>query len=516
VPRVPTYDGPQVQQQALRPVQQGPIDVSSGVQALGRQVDKMAMDWAQAQANDVDVRISQDWMKWEAENRPKYQGANGKDYPAAADAWWKKAAETYGKDLDPITRQLISPALSRKQVGALGAAQQFAVAETERHFTETTAARIDTEVQMGVTTGQVAGARANISDAVATLGVRRGWSPEQVQAETGKQLGRLHAAHIENLARVNPDAAMQYFEANKAEVPAAAQPRITEVLTGEADNRFARTRAAELAALPFKEQLAEAAKEANPARREKLLVAVKQNQASVKEAERQDQEAAADAAWRNYVDKGRTVPEALIQRMNANDIRALREHQRLRAERAVTGEKVRTDWKVYLDLRERLFAGENVDLRPFTEQIAPAQLEQLVDVKTRTRDAKKAPEAVTMEQQVGAVVTELKLQNAEKGRFMSAAYDEFAAHQRRTGKEPTYDERQAIIDRLTTEVVTKPGMLWDSKEKPYNLPREQRAALTRPAAAAPATPVRVRTLDEARALPKGTRFIDPDGVERIR
>ena len=48
-------------------------------------------------------------------------------------------------------------------------------------------------------------------------------------------------------------------------------------------------------------------------------------------------------------------------------------------------------------------------------------------------------------------------------------------------------------------------------------PPPQPGARPAPAGAAPrGSPVRVQTIEEARALPPGTRFIDPNGVERVR
>lgn len=481
---VPTYREPQVREQALRPVMQNTPDVSSGLRAVasglgqvGEAIDKIDLQKSQAAADQLDAQITTDWLKWDAENRNKFRGQNADGYEPAAQEWWKAQAERAGKDLSPRAQALANRALVRKQQTAMGNVVQFVGAERERHADEAAAASITSTIQFGVTTGDTAGAAAQVRDQVAKIGARKGWDTDQVKAEQLKNLSSLHLAQVTKLAAVDANAARAYYEANKSEVAAQNQPRVEEVLTGEADNQFATQFAAKNATMPYAEQIKAAGAIENPQRREKALIAIKTQQAQVREAQRANEEAASDTAWQAFA-QGKRAPEAVLAAMDGKDRAQLVEAQRVRADRLAKGgaeSKVKTDWNTYIDVREKLAAGERVDLRALTEKIAPAQLEQLLDIQTKTKSPTKAPEVASSEQQLSAFTGQMELKGERLGQFKSAAYDAFNDYLRRTGKEPDYEQRQKIMDSLTLSVVTSPGIIWDTKKPAYQAPRELRA-----------------------------------------
>lgn len=522
--RVPVYGEPQVRERALEGGFQRAVDTGAGLavasRALGQAadaIDRIDLQRAQTAADQVDATISTEWLKWDAENRNKFRGQNVDGYEPAAREWWQKARETYGKDLDPRARALASRSLVRKEAAAFANVAQFTAAERERFADESAAAAITSTIQFGVTTGDVAGAANQVREEVARMGARKGWTTEQVQAEQLRNLSQLHLAQITKLASLDADAARKYYEANKGEVAAQNQPRIEEILTGEADNQFATQFAATNADKPYAEQIKLAGEIEDPRRREKALIAVKNQQAQIREAQRAAEEAASDQAWQ-LASSGRRVPEAILAQMDGKERASLADWQRARAERVAKGGKVETDWDLYLQLREQLAAGDPVNLRAYTERIAPAQLEQLVDIQTKARSPGKQPEVATSEQQLSAYTSRLKLKGERLGQFKSAAYDAFNEHLRRTGKEPTFDERQKILDALTIEVVTHKGWLWDTTRPAYQATREQRQPVL-DAALPPPGPValpRVTTIEQWRRLEKGTRYIAPDGKERIK
>jgi hypothetical protein len=521
MPTVPTYGGPQIGVNALRPPAQQAIDVSSGLQSLARGVeqagqvlDARIVRDAEAEANRVDEEITTGWLRWNSENRRNYQGEKAGDYEKAAQDWWDKTATTYGKDLSPLASRQVGQALTRKRGRALADVAEYVNAEGERFADSKAESAALAAIEFGVDTGDYAGARERVLQVNAQKAARKGWNTDMLAAENQRLVGALHLTAIEKLAETNAATASAYYERVKGEVPAAAQNKIERVLKGEADNQFATQFAAENATKTVAEQMELAAKITDPERKQKTLQAV-QNAQTLKRAAQQEQEAAAsDEAWQ-LASQGRSVPESVLIRMNGRERATLKDWQREKAKQAASGENVKTDWATYIDTRERLAAGENVDLRPLTTKVAPAQMEQLLDIKTRTRDPKKAPEVATAEQQVSSYVNTLKLtgqNDAEKrGKFQGAAQDLFNEHLKRTGKEPTFEERQKILDQLSVEVVTKPGWLWDTTGPAYELPREDLRRRV-----APAAPARVATQEEWARLPKGTRYVAPDGTTRTK
>jgi hypothetical protein len=484
VARVPVYDGPQVRSNALQPPQQHEVDVSSGMRATGQALvdagalaDKVVRRDAESEANRIDSEITSGWLQWDAENRRKYQGQNIDEYGVEANKWWDKAREAHGKNLNPMVQQAIGQQLARKRAQALASVAGHIGTEKERFADDAGEKAALTAIEFGVDTGDTAGAGNQVRKIVAERGARKGWTTEMVQADQQRLLGTLHLSVITTMAEKDPTKARAYYDANKGEIPTTAQSRVEQVLKAEGDNQFAQQFAAQHAAKPLAEQLKAASEIADGERRKKTLSEIHNNATLVKAAQAEKEAAASDEAWQ-LVGKGKRVPETVLMRMDGKSRVQLQEHvadrARIAADRA-EGKPPKTDWGTYIELRTRLAAGEKVDLRPFAgTKIAGPQLEQLLDIQTRVKDPKKAPEVATSEQQMSAYAKVLNLQHDKLGQFQSAAYDRFNMHLQAKGKEPTYEERQTILDQLTMDVVTKPGMIWDSKAPAYQAPKAVR------------------------------------------
>lgn len=482
--RVPVYDGPQVRAAPLQPPMQREIDVSSGMRAGGRALtqvadlgDKVVRRDAETEANRIDSEITSGWLQWDAENRRKYQGQNVDEYGVEANKWWDKARETYGANLNPMVQQAIGQQLARKRAQALGSVATHIGTEKERFADDAGEKAALTAIEFGVDTGDSSGAGAQVRKIVAERGARKGWTTEMVQADQQRLLGTLHLSMITTMAERDPAKARAYYDANKGEIPATTQARVEQVLKAEGDNQFAIQFAAQQATKPLAEQIKAAGGITDVERRKKALAEIHSNATLVKAAQAEKEAAASDEAW-HLVGQGKRVPETVLMRMDGKSRVQLQEHvtdrARIAADRA-EGKAAKTDWATYIDLRTRLAAGEKVDLRPFAgTKVAGPQLEQLLDIQTKARDPKKAPEVATTEQQMSAFTKVLNLKDEKLGQFQAAAYDRFNMHLQAKGKEPTYEERQQILDQLTLDVVTSKGLIWDSKSPAYQVPKTTR------------------------------------------
>jgi PIN domain nuclease of toxin-antitoxin system len=468
MPIVPTYQERQVRTQALQPVLQQTLDVSSGARALAQGLGQVAeaadrrdLRDAQAKASTAEATITSEWLKWDSANRNKYRGANADGYAPAAEAWWQSAAENAGKDLDPRAKALASQNLRAKQMAAMGNVLTFTGAEKERHADETYAADVNTTIQFGVTSGDVASTAAQIREKAAVLGARKGWTTEQVQAEAGKNLSSMHLAQITKLAETNAEAAQAYYDANKAEVAFQNQARVEQVLKGELDNQFATQTAASMADKPLKEQLAEAAKITDPQRREKTLMQVRNNHALVKQAKAEQEAQFSDQAWQLF-SRGQKIPEAVLSGMNGRERAQLQESMRARSERMAQGTPVKTDTVTYIDLREKLARGEKVDLRAYTEKIGKTEMETLLDIQTTaSKGGVKQDSMLTDEGRINNALLGLgidKKKNDQQANAAKAIVDEIdrrvrAASAAKGGKDLTADEKQGIVDRVVLDKV---------------------------------------------------------------
>jgi hypothetical protein len=491
VAQVPVYGGPQVRSNALQPVQQREIDVSSGMRALagalgnvGGEIDKVVRRDAETEANRVDTEITAGWLQWDAKARQQYRGQNVGEYEVEAAKWWDKASETYGKDLSPLAQRAISQQLGRKRNQAMGSVLGHVNSEKERFADDSAEAAAQTSIDFAVDTGDTAGAASQVRKIAAEKGARKGWTTEMVQAEQQRLLGTLHLAYISTLAERDAAKASTYYTASKGEIPASAQARVEQVLKAEGDNQFAKAEAARVYALPADQRAEALAKISDPDRLTKTRAEFNNIAAVERQAQVDRERGASDQAWQ-MVGQGKRVPERVLMQMNGRERVTLQDYLKDRAKQAASGETVKTDWKVYIDAREKLFSDDpavrdSVNLQALTTKIAGPQLEQLLDIKTKRNNPGKTVEVATSEQQIGSFTRQMDLKGEKLGQFQAAAYDLFNEHLKAKGKEPTYDERQAILDKLVQDVVIKPGWIWDTRGPAYTAPRDVRNAAMKP------------------------------------
>lgn len=194
-----------------------------------------------------------------------------------------------------------------------------------------------------------------------------------------------------------------------------------------------------------------------------FVKAVQQRFAEKQQAQQQMQTKLADDAW-SYVAQGRRPPQSIFRRLDGKSQYAI--NNALEAKARGQDDAVKTDWNRYADLREMALndpAGFlKHDLRTEFPYLAKGEREGLLDLRDKlVKGGEKANEVVSMEQQITAGVNMLQLgSNAEKkGQFQSAVYAEITAEAKRLGREPNYDERQKIIDRM----MLKEDSLWGGK-----------------------------------------------------
>lgn len=449
------------------------------MQQIGAVVNHVDLLDAKTKADQIDATITTDWLKWDAENRNKFRGENVGGYEQAAQEWWKKAAETYGKDLDPRARTLASQSLVRKQGTALANVAQFVGVERERHADDMASASITSTIQFGVTTGDVAGAAEQVRGQVAAIGARKGWTTEQVQAEQLKNLSALHLAQITKLASLDADKAMAYYQGVKGEVLAANQPRIEEVLKGEGDNQFSMKFAADNANLPLAEQLTKAGEITDPERRKKTIMQVKLNHAAVREAEADKERQASDQAWQ-LVGQGKRVPEAILSQMDGKGRVQLQEHLQARAERLAKqgNAPVKTDpvtlAKVYDMARDNPQEFRKIPLVSLTNAIGGSDLEQIAKLQRDLGKPDREKDVATTSQLLSAADDVIPLK--QRGTFKTAALDEINRFEREKGRPPSYEEKRKIIDRLLIDGEVLSGSWYqnDPNKKLYEATPEER------------------------------------------
>lgn len=474
MPRVPTYQGPAIRPEVYRPAYQQPIDVSSGAQRLaavvGQLGDQVFDRELEAEVNAADSTLAQQWLEWDSAKRsdPSLRGANADAYRTEAEKWWAEAKQKYGEALSPAAKAALGKALARRQETALRGVYSYVEREKEAHADQQAAAAADTAVRFAVSTGDLVGGASRVREIIAQTGVRKGWTTEMVQAEQARALGQMHVAWVQTLASRDPAAARKYFSEHQHEVPVTQQDDLDRVVR-EAERRAnVQQFIGQVAGLPYEEQIKKLGEIKDPEEQRLARIAVNEQQALKVAAQREREKAASDRVWQ-AVTSGKRPDPADLAAMDGRERAQLLDWQESRARRLAEGRPVKTDWPTYIELRQRMAAGEKIDLRLYTEKLAGPQLEQLLDLQGRPQQ-----EVVTVIQQINAASNALGLKGENLGLFESAAQDALAEAQRRAGKPLTFEERRAVLDALAREVVLKPGWLWDTKGPTYKLPREER------------------------------------------
>lgn len=308
MPTVPSSSGPQVRDSGVvAPYARTPDagatlrQVAGGLNQLGESVDHIAQRQDQDTAWRAQASINQEWVAFDAEARKQSQGQNAAGYATKVQDWWKNAAETYGKDLNPSARALVSKNLATSQVQAYQGALHFENTELERSRAEALDGTLQAEVSRGSAGGPaVAPTSAGIiAKELQQYGATTGKSPEWIAAQTMQRQTALHANVISSLLQTDPAAAKQYFEANKGQIDGARHDEIGKNLNAVAASTDGDNAAAKIwgdlgpktdlqpVELDKLEQAARAAYPNDPTRRDAAIAGIRARTNAFEHAERQ-------------------------------------------------------------------------------------------------------------------------------------------------------------------------------------------------------------------------------------
>jgi len=504
MPRVPMVDGPQVQATPMPGPYGSNIDVSSNLRNVAAGLEKGSDVVQQIQERDaqdeafkLELAVRSDWNAHRSKLRGQYKGEQADQYGAAAQEWWAKAPGKYATGASRRAQELATRSIGQFAVQAQ--ADTLGYVEGEKKRTREISYRTlqEGDIAEAANTATPENVSAVVGTSVARIRERavayataEGLKPEVGERLATEQLGKFHAAMAISLAsrEGGTASAKAYLVEFGSDIPLDVRTRVGEIVKKEANSEEARTFAAGVAALPLAEQIAKAGAIKDADVREKALLHVRQNHAMVTEARREVEAEASDRAWQ-LVGQGKRVPEALLSAMDGKSRVQLQEHVVDRAKRLAEGGNVKTDWAVYIDARERLLSEDpavraTVNLQALTGKIAPAQLEQLLDVKsqlargTAAKDPKQDSLFSTRDR-VNRAYTELGIDPKHDPKTAGMLADEVdkrlrTASRAKGDKLLTPEEEQAIIDGVAKDLVYTPRFMIPDKQRPLALvPQEE-------------------------------------------
>lgn len=218
MPRVPTSDGPQLRVNQLNPVRQQNVDVSSGLQAIGKTLfdlgDQELTKQAETEAYTAQAKISEDFDKWDSEERNKSQGANAKGYREKAAGWWQEAQTKYTTELSPFAQRMVGKSLASLRNSTLASASNYETQQVELGARSALSASVNGLVKQALKTGP-AGADPILTGAaeqVRAFYKQRGLDGD---AEALKVTSGAHISMINTLLQRDPKAAELHFNTYK-------------------------------------------------------------------------------------------------------------------------------------------------------------------------------------------------------------------------------------------------------------------------------------------------------------
>lgn len=515
MPRVPTYSGPQIRSAPLEGGFQPNVDAGGPARQLGGALgnvsdaaEKIALRDDSEAAFNAHAQLQSDWMQTDAQLRKQYRGANVEAYKEEASKFWSDAPAKYGDALSPGAKRLISRSLTQTRLQAMASAEGFYTGEKERSADQAASAAKSTEVQFAMTDGGVDAlkvARAKIEGINAMTAARKGWTTEQLSTENIKDVSDLHVSLVTNLISRDPAAGRAYFDSNRAEIRGDAQQSLLLQLERSDVLAQSQSHADEIMGrnLPLNEAM-QFIEQNFEGEREKVLKTEVMGRYSYAEAARRDGEQKTYGTALLEVEQTGRVSTATWSRLTDTHRAAVLNRQQAEARwrrLEAQGRPVKTDWDLYLDLRQQAMddpqAFKRLDLKQYIDKIGPSQMEQLADLKGKTEKTGKAPrDAVTLTQQMNATIAALGIKRADaKGKFLSYVQSAVDDATQAKGKPLGFDERQKIIDEAVLQGPDPDAWLWGQKRM-FELTPDQRTRFT-PNAPTDAPATELQDLNEA-------------------
>jgi len=500
MPQVPRYN-PTVQSQALPQVrQQGAnADVFQPSGAAGRMargIDEVAvaLDKIEERKDTTDflnleTQLNNQYLLQASEMKKSRIGVNAYGVTKDVDTMLDETVRKLGEGArNERVRSLLQQSASKLRQSAFRDFDAFENTQTkaaEDAAFEANISMIKDRVSLNPSPDAVALGEKEILQRNTAYGVQRGWSPEVLAAKNDADVSSLHVNAIRVLLNDNPQVAEAYYESNKAKIRGTEQDDVEKLLKPVMLEYKAEQARDHIISAGMDEEAGRKWIMDNYTGQEetKALSSLNVYFAEQKAAIAAQEKERVDNVWK-MVAAGQSIPRDVWATLDGKTQIQVQDYRRVAAERAEARakggqEKVVTDWNRYTELRNMALsdpkAFKSINLQGELSKIAPAQLEQLLDLQGKADDSTKVKSAATVTQQISATATSLKIKDEKKGMFESAVYGEIERLQTESGKELGFEERQNVIDRMAMEGAL-PGYVWDTDVRMFEVQGTPEAA----------------------------------------
>lgn len=470
MPQIPTYDSSQVSATDAGPQFRGPsnageqaVIAGAAIQGVGDDVQSIAMDQQHIQNADTvlkaETQFKNDYLTYQ-QSLQNRKGQNAWGVTQDLSNWFDKTAPKYNDSFaNDAQRRAFAATYDSVRTQGMETTGKFEADQRQASVNESGKDSIQASINMAAADhnnqATIDGAKSDITRRIQLLGMLNGWSPEIQGAQMTNALTDMHKQVIQALVDENPDQAKAYFDRNKQEIAGSDRDVIDKVIRQGTIRQIGQQATDKIMGQNLSEgaALSVARSQFTGQQQDEVVRRVQERYAEADAIRERDQKTAGDKAWNIFSKAGQnlsSVPTTTLAAMDGKDRIALEKEAQAHA----TGKDVDTDWTTYYGLRAQAsqnpqaFSGN--DLRQYYPKLGPDQRKELIDIQDQVKKGGQN-DVQSLDQQLAQTHEVLKWGSGDadkKGAFDSAVTRALATEQNSLGKKLSYDQRQAVIDRM--------------------------------------------------------------------
>ena len=485
MPRVPTYDNfqatptlqpqtrfdaPEMQATAARQAQETGQALQQAGGQLGqvaldmqRDVNKTRIDDAINQA--IKARTDAQVEALQLQGRNALERPDGKALPDEYDEKLQKQLDAIEQSLgNDAQKQAFRQQSSQIKSQMYGSLSTHMLNEQKTVKRETWAATIDTATNQAHLlwgdAGMVQQSTAAIRATVDEMAADQGWDAKVKEAKFADAISPMHAGVVQGMVDADRmDLARAYYDENSPTMTPAVRARAMNLIqTGDFEKRtqdaageiYAQTGGDAAAALKLVREKYSGKDE------DAIVTRIKTMDAETTTLRERAQRDASDKAWSLYAD-GKRIPASVWAEMDGRDKIAIRNTQRAAAEARLAGTTIKTDPNVYYALSIAAASDPNFkaeDLRRYGDKLSPGDFRHFVNLQAKTVKPEEQGAIATVHQQKTQTARAAGLKPEQAAQFYIEADKALGPE----AKTMTYEQRQAVLDRLVLPGEVKGGM----------------------------------------------------------
>ena len=515
MPTVPTYNSSQVQTQRLAAPKvntQVPLEAFGGgqvadrIESSNRELLNSSLKLLKQEKDKADDARSQEaWSTYLNEKNdqlwnPEYGAYNKKQKDAfgLADQYMPKMNEKAQEILDSLDnedqRQMVQKMIRKIDTDFQSELDRHTFKETQKYEQSVMANGLEASQEDAILNYQNPGVIQESIGTQKTLiedyAQKNGWSKEELDNKLSEATSQTHSKIINRMVNIGDDRmAKAYFNEVKDTLSGDDIASIEKIVQegsyrGESQRIVDDLMGQGLSQTQALEKIKDIE---DPRLRDEASQRLRNETAAIKAAKQADQEKTFTEVSNVVESTGSRETIDMATWLNLSD--AQRKSIDSRISQLRKGIEPETNWDTYYDLKTMASNASTrnaflkKDLRLERPNMANAEFKELINLQTALRKGKDSDKLLngyrSNHQIVNDTLKEIDINPSPKAgtdeatrvnQFRRMVDDQVMLYQQQSGKKATTSDVQGIVDRLTTQVITDRGWIWDTEALFFEAP----------------------------------------------